>query len=45
VTVRYPRDPCSATADASLTESETLAPPVYLPGHVIDRAIAVPARM
>jgi hypothetical protein len=52
VMVRYPRDPCatgtagsSATYDASLTQSETLAPPLYLPGHVISRPVAVPARM
>jgi len=45
VTVRYPRNPCTTTADATLTESETLAPPLYLPGHVVSRAVAVPARM
>jgi prepilin-type N-terminal cleavage/methylation domain-containing protein len=45
VTVRYPRNPCSTTNDETLTESETLAPPVYLPEHVVGRAVAVPARM
>ena len=45
VTVRYPRNPCASTADASLTQSETLAPPLYLPDHILPLPVAVPARM
>lgn len=53
VRVTYPRNPCAAASDgtiasgdeASVTLSGTLAPPVYVPGHVITRTVGVPARM
>lgn len=53
VRVMYPRNPCSVGSngaissgdEAVLTLSTTLAPPVYVPGHVIPRAVGVPARM
>jgi prepilin-type N-terminal cleavage/methylation domain-containing protein len=45
VTVRYPRNPCSSTNDATLSESETLPPPLSLPEHGVARTVAVPARM
>lgn len=48
VTVTYPRDPCgtiAASETRTVTLRETLPPPVYVPGHVIDRSVGVPARM
>lgn len=53
VTVTYPRDPCRVAADGTIpsddaltiTQSETLSPPLYIPGHVLVRPVAVPARM
>jgi len=46
VTVAYPRDRCSAaSATAAVVLHETLAPPLYLPGHTITRGIADPATM
>jgi prepilin-type N-terminal cleavage/methylation domain-containing protein len=52
VRVTYPRNPCTASSgvvssadQAVLTLSTTLAPPLYVPGHVITRNVGVPARM
>jgi prepilin-type N-terminal cleavage/methylation domain-containing protein len=53
VRVTYPRNPCAAAPggavgaadEASVTLSATLAPPLYVPGHVITRTVGVPARM
>ena len=53
VTVTYPRDPCRVAADGTIpsddaltiTQSETLSPPLYIPGHVLVRPIGVPAKM
>jgi prepilin-type N-terminal cleavage/methylation domain-containing protein len=46
VTVTYPRDRCNANSEtASVILHETLAPPLYLPGHTITRNVADPTTM